>query len=179
MLTVSARTLRQARTLVEDRAERAARELMQHDVAMQAMQAGPTSLERALELMQRERHVRAEVLKEASSDVINASWVALRSLARAEGERINQLLYCVRLRAMIMPLRYQVLHDLQSFSAKPRQPVPQEFQGGTPEQANAFFEDLVQVAYLQHKNFVAMLVRAVEVFSFAGSLRNHEWQKHL
>merc|ERR1719271_2174503 len=117
MNTVSERTLRQAQTVVEDRAERAARELMQH----------------------------------------------------AEAKRINQLLYCVRLRAMIMPLRYQVLHDLQSFSTNPRQPVPQEFQGGTPEQANAFFEDLVQVAYLQHKNFVAMLERAVEVFNRASS----------
>ena len=149
------------------------------DPSFVAQQAGPTSVERALELMQRERHVRAEVLRGGASDVLNASWAALRSLATAEAKRINQLLYCVRLRAMIMPLRYQVLHDLQSFSAKPRQPVPQEFQGGTPEQANAFFEDLVQVAHLQHKNFVAMLVRAVEVFSFAGSLRNHEWQKHL
>ena len=61
MLTVSARTLRQARTLVEDRIERAAQELRQHDVAMQAMQAGPTSLERAMELMQREKQVRTEV----------------------------------------------------------------------------------------------------------------------
>ena len=58
MVTVSFQSLRQAQTVVEDRAERAARELMQHDVAMQAMQAGPTSLERALELMQRERNVR-------------------------------------------------------------------------------------------------------------------------
>ena len=39
MLTVSARTLRQAQTVVEDRVERAAQELQQHDVAMQAMQA--------------------------------------------------------------------------------------------------------------------------------------------
>ena len=68
-----------------------------------------------------------------------------------------------------MPLRYQVLHDLQSFSANPRQPVPEEFQGGTPEQANAFFEGLMQDAHLQHKNFVAMLEQAIEVFSFAGS----------
>ena len=58
MNTVSERTLRQAQTVVEDRAERAARELMQHDVAMHAMQAGPTSLERAMELMQREKQVR-------------------------------------------------------------------------------------------------------------------------
>ena len=84
MLTVSARTLRQAQTVVEDRVERAAQELQQHDVAMQAMQAGPTSLERALELMQRERHVRAEVLRGAPSDVLNTSWAALRSLATAE-----------------------------------------------------------------------------------------------
>ena len=62
MNTVSERSLRQAQTVVEDRAERAARELMQHDVAMQAMQAGPTSLERAMELMQREKQVRTEVL---------------------------------------------------------------------------------------------------------------------
>ena len=102
-----------------------------------------------------------------------------KKLLVCKAKRINQLLYCVRLRAMIMPLRYQVLHDLQSFSTNPRQPVPQEFQGGTPEQANAFFEDLVQVAHLQHKNFVAMLGRAVEVFSFAGNLKNHKWQKHL
>ena len=61
MNTVSERSLRQAQTVVEDRAERAARELMQHDVAMQAMQAGPTSLERAMELMHREKQVRAEV----------------------------------------------------------------------------------------------------------------------
>ena len=61
MNTVSERTLRQAQTVAEDRAERAARELMQHDVAMQAMQAGPTSLERAMELMQREKQVRTEV----------------------------------------------------------------------------------------------------------------------
>ena len=61
MNTVSERTLRQAQNVVEDRAERAARELMQHDVAMQAMQAGPTSLERAMELMQREKQVRTEV----------------------------------------------------------------------------------------------------------------------
>ena len=61
MNTVSERALRQAQTVVEDRAERAARELMQHDVAMQAMQAGPTSLERAMELMQREKQVRTEV----------------------------------------------------------------------------------------------------------------------
>ena len=94
-----------------------------------------------------------------------------------KAKRINQLLSCVRLRAMIMPLRFQVLHDLLSFSTNPRQPVPQEFQGGTPEQANAFFEDLVQVAHLQHKNFVAMLERAVEVFSFAESVRNHVSQQ--
>jgi hypothetical protein len=142
---------------------------MQHDVAMQAMQAGPTSLERSLELMQRERHVRAEVLRGASSDVIKTSWAALRSLATAEAKRINQLLSCVRLRAMIMPLRYQVLHDLQSLPGKARQPVPQEFRDGTPDQANAFFEDLVQVAHLQHQNFVAMLARAVEVFNRASS----------
>ena len=108
------------------------------DPSFVAQQAGPTSVERALELMQRERHVRAEVLRGGASDVLNASWAALRSLATAEAKRINQLLYCVRLRAMIMPLRYQVLHDLQSFSAKPRQPVPQEFQSDTPEEANAF-----------------------------------------
>ena len=84
MNTVSERTLRQAQTVVEDRAERAARELMQHDVAMQAMQAGPTSLERALELMQRERNVRAQVLQGAPSDVLHTSWAALRSLATAE-----------------------------------------------------------------------------------------------
>ena len=94
-----------------------------------------------------------------------------------KAKRINQLLYCVRLRAMIMPLRYQVLHDLQSFSINPRQRVPQELQGGTPEQANAFFEDLVQVAHLQHKNFVAMLERAVEVFSLAESVRHHVSQQ--
>ena len=85
-----------------------------------------------------------------------------------KAKRINQLLYCVRLRAMIMPLRYQVLHDLQSFSANPRQPVPEEFQGGTPEQANAFFDGLVQDAHLYHKNFVAMLEQAVAVFNRAS-----------
>ena len=84
MNTVSERTLRQAQTVVEDRAERAARELMQHDVAMQAMQAGPTSLERAMELMQREKQVRTDVLQGNPSDVINAAWAALRSLATAE-----------------------------------------------------------------------------------------------
>jgi hypothetical protein len=169
MLTVSARSLRNAQSVMEERAERAAQELRQHDVAMQAMQAGPTSLERTLELMQRERHVRAEVLRDASSDTLNIFWAALRSLATAEAKRINQLLYCVRLRAMIMPLRFQVLHDLQSLKANPRQPVPQEFLGGTPEQANAFFDGLVQDAHLHHKNFVAMLEQAVEVFNRASS----------
>merc|ERR1719506_2265599 len=133
------------------------------------MQAGPTSLERCLELMQREQHVREQVLQGVPSDVLNTAWAALRSLATAEAKRINQLLYCVRLRAMIMPLRYQVLHDLQSFSAKPRQPVPQEFQSDMPEEANAFLESLVQVANLQHHNFVAMLKQAVEVFNRASS----------
>merc|ERR1719311_30438 len=66
---------------------------------------------------------------------------------------------------MIMPLRYQVLHELQSFSAKPRQPVPQEFQGDTPEETNAFLESLVQVAHVQHTNFVTMLKRTLEVFN--------------
>ena len=61
MLTVSARSLRNAQSVMEERAERAAQELRQHDVAMQAMQAGPTSLERAMELMQREKQVRTEV----------------------------------------------------------------------------------------------------------------------
>ena len=84
MNTVSERSLRQAQTVVEDRAERAARELMQHDVAMQAMQAGPTSLERAMELMQREKQVRTDVLQGNPSDLINAAWAALRSLATAE-----------------------------------------------------------------------------------------------
>ena len=107
MNTVSERTLRQAQNVVEDRAERAARELMQHDVAMQAMQAGPTSLERSLELMQRERHVRAQLLqKPPSEQEINTAWAAVRSLATAEAQRINQLLYCVRLRAMIMPFSW-------------------------------------------------------------------------
>merc|ERR1719316_1788550 len=134
------------------------------------MQAGPTSLERSLELMQRERHVRALLLQQPLSDeAIGTAWAAVRSLATAEAQRINQLLRCVRLRAMIMPLRYQVLHDLQSFSAKPRQPVPQEFQSDTPEDANAYLESLVQVANLQHHNFVAMLKRAVEVFNRASS----------
>ena len=105
-----------------------------------------------------------------------------RSAGVGLGERARALListkeYCVRLRAMIMPLCFQVLHDFLAFTTSTRQPVPQEFQGGTPEQANAFFEDLVQVAHLQHKNFVAMLERAVEVFSFAESVRNHVSQQ--
>merc|ERR1719281_1872206 len=105
------------------------------------MQAGPTSLERSLELMQRERHVRAQVLQGHAFEAIDISWSAVRSLATAEARRINQLLYCVRLRAMIMPLRYQFLHDLPSVASKPRQPVPPEFKdGSTPEQAEAFFE---------------------------------------
>merc|ERR1719313_2680227 len=129
MLTVSARSLQNAQSVMEERAERAAKELRQHDVAMQAMQAGPTSLERSLELM---RRVRALLLQQPLSDeAISTAWAAVRSLATAEAQRINQLLRCVRLRAMIMPLRYQILHDLPSLSAKPRQPVPKEFQGGT------------------------------------------------
>jgi hypothetical protein len=168
MLTVFDGSLRQAQTVIEDRVERAAKELRQHDVAMQAMQAGPTSLERSLELMQRERHVRALLLQQPLSDeAISTAWAAVRSLATAEAQRINQLLRCVRLRAMIMPLRYQILHDLPSLSAKPRQPVPKEFQGGT--QADAFFEYLVQVANSEHKNFVAMLEKSVEVFNQASS----------
>ena len=101
MNTVSERTLRQAQTVVEDRAERAARELMQHDVAMQAMQAGPTSLERSLELMQRERHVRAEVTAQLSRGLnrrLNsereqqrasrtASWTAPDSAGHLRGHR--------------------------------------------------------------------------------------------
>merc|ERR1719379_1222825 len=171
MHTVFDGSLRQAQTVVEDRAERAAKELRQHDVAMQAMQAGPTSLERSLELMQRERHVRAQLLqKPPSEQAINTAWDAVRSLATAEAKRINQLLYCVRLRAMIMPLRYQALHDLPSVSAKPRQPVPPEFEdGSTPEQAEAFFENLVEVANFHHKNFVDMLERTIEVFNRASS----------
>ena len=38
------------------------------DPLFAAQQAGPTSLERALELMQRERHVREEVLWRSSAD---------------------------------------------------------------------------------------------------------------
>ena len=112
---------------VEDRTERAEQELRQHDVAMQVMQAGPTSLERTLELSQRERHVRALVLQGASSSAISGAWAALRSLGTAEAKRINQLLYCVRLRAMIMPLRYEILQSVEPISSKPRQHVPPYF----------------------------------------------------
>ena len=135
---------------------------------MQAMQAGPTSLERSLELMQRERHVRAQLLqKPPSEQAITTSWAAVRSLGTAEAKRINKLLYCVRLRAMIMPLRYQILHDLPSVSAQPRHPVPVEFQ--SPQQADAYLEHLIKVANDDHKNFVAMLERRVEVFNHASS----------
>ena len=44
--------------------------------ASQVMQAGPTSLERTLELSQRERHVRALVLQGASSEAISGAWAA-------------------------------------------------------------------------------------------------------
>merc|ERR1719238_1571773 len=126
-------------------------------------------MERCLELMQRERHARAEVVLGASSDAINTAWAAVRSLATAEAKRINQLLYCVRLRAMIMPLRYQTLHALLSVSGKPRQPVPQEFEGGTPEEAEAFLEHLLDVANSEHSNFVAMLVHCVDAFNRAST----------
>ena len=106
MLTVSEASLKQASLVVKDRAARAAQELRQHDVAMQAMQAGPTSMERFLEIMQRERHVRSQVAQRASFEAIRTAWDALRSLATAEAKRINQLLYCVRLRAMIMPFSW-------------------------------------------------------------------------
>ena len=115
-----------------------------------------------------------EILRDSGLNGRNRSYQMIElqlstQLPVLKAKRINQLLYCVRLRAMIMPLRYQFLHDVQSFSANPRQPVPQEFQGSTPEQANAFFESLVQEAHLQQKNFVATLERAVEVFNFVRS----------
>merc|ERR1719453_718729 len=127
MYTVFDGSLRLAQDVVDDRAERAQQELRQHDVAMQAMQAGPTSLERSIELTQRERHVRALVLQDASKEAIGNAWAAMRSLGTAEANRINQLLFCVRLRAMIMPLRYEVLHTLGEIKSKPRQRVPPAF----------------------------------------------------
>merc|ERR1719482_355837 len=119
MFTVFDGSLRLAQEVVEDRAARAQEELRQHDVAMQAMQAGPTSLERSLEIMQREKHVRSLLIQGASAEAVNDAWKALRSLGNAEGNRINQLLYCVRLRAMIMPTRYEFLHNLADVISKP------------------------------------------------------------
>ena len=93
MLTVFDGSLRQAQAVLEDRVERAAQELRQHDVAMQAMQAGPTSLERSIELMQRERHVRAQLLqKPPSEQAINTAWAAVRSLATAEVKKMRGIL---------------------------------------------------------------------------------------
>merc|ERR1719453_2217836 len=87
MFTVFDGSLRLAQEVVEDRASRAQEELRQHDVAMQAMQAGPTSLERSLEIMQREKHVRALLVQGASAEAVDNAWKALRSLGNAEANR--------------------------------------------------------------------------------------------
>merc|ERR1719506_3332934 len=149
MFTVFDGSLRLAEEVVQDRAERARAELRQHDVAMQAMQAGPTSLERSLELMQRERHVRELVVKEVDAATTSSAWAALRSLGTAEATRINQLLYCVRLRAMIMPLRYEVLHSVAPISSKPRQFVPQAF--SDPSSGDAYLQYLLGKATAAHE----------------------------
>jgi hypothetical protein len=170
MFTVFDGSLRLAQEVVQDRAERAEQELRQHDVAMQAMQAGPTSLERSLELTQRERHVRALVLQEASSVATTGAWAALRSLGTAEANRINQLLYCVRLRAMIMPLRYEVLHALLEIKPKPppRQHVPKRFLQD-PSAGDAYLEYLLEKANEVHKSFINDLVHIIEAFNRASS----------
>jgi hypothetical protein len=46
--------------------------------------------------------------------------------------------------------------------------VPKEFQDGTPEQADAFLEHLLHVANSEHRNFVTMLERSVQVFNRAS-----------
>ena len=89
----------------------------------------------------------------------------MRSLGTAEAKRINQLLYCVRLRAMIMPLRYEILQSVESISSKPRQHVPPYF--ADPNTGDAYLQYLLRKAAEVHTHFVEALQRIVETFNRA------------
>ena len=52
------------------------------------------------------------------------AFAALRSLVRAEAQRINHLFYCVRLRCMIMPTRFACLVRLESTTSAAEPPGP-------------------------------------------------------
>ena len=99
--------------------------------------------------------------------MISGAWAALRSLGTAEAKRINQLLYCVRLRAMIMPLRYELLQSVESISSNPRQHVPEAF--SNPNSGDAYLQYLLGKAAEVHTHFVEVLQRIVETFNRAKS----------
>merc|ERR1719161_2026644 len=107
-----------AGSLIAEQAARAADELAQHDVASSVLQAGPTSAARAEEIARRERAARRAIGTAQEAD----AFAHLRSAVAAEARRINGLMYCARLRCLIMPIRFDVLVQLASVSGAPRQP---------------------------------------------------------
>ena len=83
------------------------------------LQAGPTSAARAEEIARRERAARRAIGTAQEAD----AFAHLRSAVAAEARRINGLMYCARLRCLIMPTRFDELVRVQGISGSPRQPV--------------------------------------------------------
>ena len=103
---------------------RAAKELRTHDIACRVLQSGPTSLARCAELCAREDAARRAVGTEAEA----AAFASLKSLVDAERRRIHRLFYCILLRCMVMPIRFEYLLGVRSTpEVRLQQPVPQEF----------------------------------------------------
>ena len=105
--------------MIAEQAARAADELAQHDVAASVLQAGPTSVARAEDIARRERAARCAVGTEREAD----AFANLRSAVAAEARRINGLMYCARLRCLIMPLRFDMLVQVESVAGAQRQPL--------------------------------------------------------
>jgi hypothetical protein len=122
-LAVDDESLSTAKRVQEERAQRAANELREHDLACRVLQAGPTSLARCIAIRAREDAAR----EAAGTASAAARFAALQSLVRAEMRRIHRLYYCILLRCMLMPTRFIYLHDVRSIQGAARQPVPEEF----------------------------------------------------
>jgi hypothetical protein len=122
-IAVDDKSLQTAKQVKEERAQRAANELRDHDLACRVMQAGPTSLARCVAIRAREDAARAAVGTESAA----TRFTSLQSLVRTEMKRIHRLYYCILLRTMLMPTRFLYLRDVRSISGTPRQPVPERF----------------------------------------------------
>merc|ERR1719463_991045 len=83
-------TLFKAKQIKRERAQRAARELQEHDIACRVMKAGPTSRARCAELGAREDAARAAVGTKDEA----VAFATLQSLVHAEMHRIHRLYYC-------------------------------------------------------------------------------------